>query len=89
MTYTYAPIKLWYEVALTLHIQLAIQIKVDEIKTGRLPKQVCVGTLRNIGTYAEKQEWRAYQNRFEKPRTRIAVPTNSTTPLRSELNALM
>jgi hypothetical protein len=37
--------KLLYEFARALHILLPKQIKVEAIKTGRLPKQVCIGTL--------------------------------------------
>jgi hypothetical protein len=44
-TYTHAPMKLLYEFARALHMLLPKQIKVEAINTGRLPKQVCIGTL--------------------------------------------
>jgi hypothetical protein len=37
--------KLLYEFAFALHILLPKQIKVEAINTGRLPKQVWMGTL--------------------------------------------
>jgi hypothetical protein len=78
--------KLLYELARALHMLLPKQIKVEAIKTGRLPKQVCIGTL---GLSAELPHWgqQAYQMKLLKPSTKIATPVNCTTFVRSESNA--
>jgi hypothetical protein len=44
-SYTHAPIKLLYVVALALQILLPKQIMVERMRTGRLPKHVWIGTL--------------------------------------------
>lgn len=68
---TQAPMKLLYEFALALHILLPKQIKVEAINTGRLPKQVWMGT----------------QIKLLNPRTKMATPVNCTTFVRLESKA--
>lgn len=59
-TYTQAPMKLLYEFALARQMLLPKQINVEAMRTGRLPKHVCMGT----------------QMKLLKPSTRIATPVN-------------
>ena len=86
-----APMKLPYVLASALQIQLARQMMLDAIITGRLPYRELMGTLDGVRV----KDWQesdqagnlAYQNRLLNPRTRMHTPTNCTTSVSERLKS--